>query len=96
MNQNPVQFAFENIDKQLVACCWSIQDKSKINLNTAAGITIRKYHAIVGPVEYVLFVDTKNFDEQTEHKMIANVLNDDKRKFIALYGVPNQTLNHSI
>ena len=96
MNLNLLQLARDNIDKQLVARGWSIQDKSKINLNAAAGITISKHQNLVGPLEYVRFVNKMNFDEQTEQKMIANGLNDDNRKFIALFGVLNQTLNCSI
>jgi len=57
MNQNPEQLARDNIDKQLIAGGWIIQDKSKINLNAATGIAIREYQTNVGPADYVLFVD---------------------------------------
>ena len=59
MNQNPEQLARDIIDKQLVACGWLIQDKSKINLNATIGIAIREYQTDIGPADYVLFVDKK-------------------------------------
>ncbi|HEY8658020.1 MAG TPA: DEAD/DEAH box helicase family protein [Hanamia sp.] len=58
-NQNPEQLARDNIDKQLIACGWIIQDKSKINLNAGLGIAVREYLTDVGPADYVLFVDKK-------------------------------------
>jgi type I restriction enzyme R subunit len=58
-NQNPEQLARDNIDKQLIACGWIIQDKSKINLNAGLGIVVREYQTDVGPADYILFVDKK-------------------------------------
>ena len=58
-NQNPEQLARDNIDKQLIACGWVIQDKNKINLNAGLGIAVREYQTNVGPADYVLFVDKK-------------------------------------
>jgi type I restriction enzyme R subunit len=59
MNQNPEQIARDNIDKQLLACGWIIQDKKKINLAAGLGIAIREYQTDIGPADYVLFVDKK-------------------------------------
>jgi type I restriction enzyme, R subunit len=59
MNQTPEQIARDHIDKQLKACGWVIQDKSKINLNESLGVAIREYPTDVGPADYVLFVDGK-------------------------------------
>jgi type I restriction enzyme R subunit len=59
LNQNPEQIARDEIDKQLIACGWHIQDKSKINLNAAVGIAVREYPTDVGPADYVLFVEKK-------------------------------------
>lgn len=58
-NQNPEQLARDNIDKQLNACGWIIQNKSRINLHEGLGIAIREYQTDVGPVDYALFVDGK-------------------------------------
>ena len=59
LNQNPEQIARDNIDKQLVACGWIIQDKKKFNLAAGLGIAIREYQTDIGPADYVLFVDKK-------------------------------------
>lgn len=58
-NQNPEQIARDNIDRQLIACGWIIQDKNKINLNAGLGIAVREYQTDIGPADYVLFVDKK-------------------------------------
>lgn len=58
-NQSPEQLARDNIDNQLIACGWIIQDKSRINLNAGIGVAVREYQTDVGPADYVLFVDGK-------------------------------------
>ncbi len=58
-NQNPEQIARDHIDRQLIACGWVIQDKSKINLSASIGIAVREYQTDIGPADYVLFVDKK-------------------------------------
>lgn len=58
-NQNPEQIARDNIDKQLTACGWIIQNKSTLNLSAGVGIAVREYLTDVGPADYVLFVDGK-------------------------------------
>lgn len=59
MNQNPEQIARDNIDKQLIASGWIVQDKSKSNINASLGVAIREYQTDIGPADYVLFVDAK-------------------------------------
>lgn len=60
MNQDPEQIARDNIDKQLIACGWVIQDKDKINLNAALGVVVRYYLIQDGKeTDYVLFIDKK-------------------------------------
>lgn len=49
-NQNPEQVARDHIDKQLLACGWLIQDKSKINLGAGTGIAVREYQTHMGIV----------------------------------------------
>ena len=58
-NQNPEQIARDNIDRQLIACGWLVQPKSKINLSAGIGVAVREYSTDVGPADYVLFVDGK-------------------------------------
>jgi type I restriction enzyme R subunit len=59
MNQNPEQIARDDIDKQLTACGWVIQNKKNLNLNTGPGTAVREYQTDAGPADYVLFVDGK-------------------------------------
>lgn len=59
LNQNPEQIARDNIDKQLLASGWIIQDKKKFNLTAGLGIAIREYQTDIGPADYVLFIDKK-------------------------------------
>jgi Type I site-specific restriction-modification system, R (restriction) subunit and related helicases len=58
-NQNPEQIARDNIDKQLLASGWKIQNKKEINLNAGIGIAVREYQTDTGPADYLLFVDKK-------------------------------------
>jgi type I restriction enzyme, R subunit len=57
MNQNPEQIARDEIDKQLTACGWIVQDKKHINLRAGLGVAVCEYHTNVGPADYVLFVE---------------------------------------
>ena len=57
VNQNPEQQARDNIDKQLIACGWVIQNKRNINLSSGVGVAVREYSTEVGPADYVLFVN---------------------------------------
>lgn len=57
INQNPEQQARDNIDKQLLACGWLIQNKKSINLSIGVGVAVREYSTEVGPADYVLFVN---------------------------------------
>jgi len=59
MNQSPEQIARDNIDRQLAACGWIIQDKSQINLHAAPGVAVREYYTDAGPADYLLFVHGK-------------------------------------
>lgn len=59
MNQNPEQKARDNIDKQLIACGWVLQNKGEINLFAGVGVAVREYQTDVGPADYILFVDQK-------------------------------------
>lgn len=59
-NQDPEQIARDNIDRQLIASGWTIQDKDKINLNVSAGVVVRYYLTQDGKeTDYVMFVDKK-------------------------------------
>jgi type I restriction enzyme R subunit len=57
VNQNAEQLARDKIDEMLKLAGWTVQDKSKINLNDGSGQAVREYQTDVGPADYVLFVD---------------------------------------
>lgn len=59
MNQSPEEIARDNIDRQLIACGWRIQNKTEINLNAGTGVVVREYQTDIGPADYLLFVDKK-------------------------------------
>ncbi|MDR3585188.1 MAG: DEAD/DEAH box helicase family protein [Desulfosporosinus sp.] len=59
MNQNPEQKARDEIDKQLFACGWVLQNKGQINLFAGVGVAVREYQTDIGPADYILFVDQK-------------------------------------
>jgi type I restriction enzyme R subunit len=59
INQFPEQAARDNVDKQLRAAGWAIQDKDKINWNESNYIAIRGYQTDIGPTDYVLFIERK-------------------------------------
>ena len=56
-NKNPEQIARDEIDGQLIASGWVIQNKSELNPAAALGVAAREYQTDVGPADYVLFVD---------------------------------------
>lgn len=37
-NQNPEQIAHNNIDRQLIACGWIIQEIKQVNLHAGVGV----------------------------------------------------------
>ena len=53
VNQNPEQKARDNIDRQLGACGWVIQNKQQINLFAGSGVAVREYQTSSGPVDYL-------------------------------------------
>jgi len=59
INQFPEQAARDNIDKQLRAAGWAVQDKDKIDWNESIGIAVRGYQTDIGPTDHVLFVEGK-------------------------------------
>lgn len=58
-NKNPEQIARDEIDGQLIASGWVIQNKSELNPAVASGVAVREYQTDVGPADYVLFVDSQ-------------------------------------
>lgn len=57
LNQNPEQYARDQIDAQLRASGWAIQNKGEWNHNEGIGQAVREYQTDTGPADYVLFVN---------------------------------------
>lgn len=53
----PEQRARMQIDEQLVACGWVVQDYRSAAVGAARGVAVREVPTAVGPADYVLFVD---------------------------------------
>jgi type I restriction enzyme R subunit len=56
---NPEELARINIDKQLSACGWTIQDMSGLNRYASLGVAVREFPLATGEADYLLFVDGK-------------------------------------
>ena len=55
----PEQCARENIDEQLKAAGWHIQDHKNLNLSVSTGVAIREFRLLFGVTDYLLVVDGK-------------------------------------
>jgi type I restriction enzyme R subunit len=51
--------ARENIDAQLTACGWIIQDRPAMNLSAGQGVAVREFAIQSNHADYLLFVDRK-------------------------------------
>jgi type I restriction enzyme R subunit len=46
-----------NIDAQLTACSWAVQNRAALNLYAGRGVAVREYPLETGCADYLLFVD---------------------------------------
>jgi len=53
----PEAKAREQIDQQLTAAGWLVQDRAAANPHAASGVAIREFPLKGGPVDYGLYVD---------------------------------------
>ncbi|RME76538.1 MAG: hypothetical protein D6784_05615 [Chloroflexi bacterium] len=53
----PEQQAREQIDRQLTACGWVVQDRAALNLYASRGVAVREFPLETGYADYLLFVD---------------------------------------
>lgn len=58
MNQNREQLARDRIDGQLIACGWTIQNKSSIYLHTDTSVAAQD-DSTLSPAAYALFNNKK-------------------------------------
>jgi len=56
---NPEATARIQIDAQLNAAGWSVQDIKVLNLSASRGVAVREMQSHGGPADYILFVDGK-------------------------------------
>lgn len=54
---DPEQRARMEIDRQLAACGWEVQDYKHAAVAAAQGVAVREVPTEAGPADYVLFVD---------------------------------------
>ncbi len=55
----PEAAARADIDRQLEAAGWVIQDKRRLNLTAGPGVAVREMDTDTGPADYMLFIDVK-------------------------------------
>jgi type I restriction enzyme R subunit len=55
----PEDLARQNIDQQLSACGWEVQDRHALNLFANRGVAVREFPLETGEADYLLFVDRK-------------------------------------
>ena len=56
---DPEQLARQQIDQQLEAAGWVVQDYKKLNLSAGVGIAVREFPLKTGYADYLLFVKRK-------------------------------------
>jgi len=55
----PEEQARQNIDRQLEACGWAVQDRKDMNIYAALGVAVREFPLDDGEADYLLYVDGK-------------------------------------
>ncbi len=55
----PEELARQNIDAQLNACGWAVQDRAGMNLYAGRGVAVREFPTDKGEADYLLFVDRR-------------------------------------
>jgi type I restriction enzyme R subunit len=54
---SPEAEARKQIDQQLEAAGWLVQDRNAANIQAGAGVAVREFRLKSGPVDYILYVD---------------------------------------
>jgi type I restriction enzyme, R subunit len=55
----PEQRARRNIDRQLIAAGWKVQNRKEMNLAVDYGVAVREFPTDNGPADYALYVGKK-------------------------------------
>ena len=83
----PEARARENIDAQLIASGWVVQDRAAINLYAGRGVAVREFPVETGFADYLLFVDRKAagvVEAKAEGVLLAEVSNQAARYAVGL------------
>ena len=59
MPAGPEDRAREEIDKQLTAAGWIVQDRDELNLGAGLGVAVCEFGTATGPTDYILHIDRK-------------------------------------
>ena len=89
----PEDSARKNIDRQLEAAGWRIQDRENLNLGAAPGVAIREFSLKSGLADYALFVN-RNLVGVVEAKPEGTTLSgvaEQSQKYLT--GVPESLLH---
>ena len=80
----PEQQARKNIDRQLEAAGWKIQDYKDINLGAGLGIAVREVPVTTGSADYMLFVDRKAVGviEAKKEGTVLNPVEEQTKKYL--------------
>lgn len=55
----PEELIRKQIDQQLTACGWSVQNRAEMNLFAGRGVAVREFPLETGEADYLLFLDRK-------------------------------------
>jgi type I restriction enzyme R subunit len=83
----------ENIDAQLSAASWDVQDLAAINLSAARGVAVREMRSQGGPADYILFVDGKALgiiEAKKEGTTLSSVAEQSERYSYARKWIPQR------
>jgi type I restriction enzyme, R subunit len=91
--QHPEATARENIDRQLMAAGWLIQDKKDLNLSASRGVAVREMQSHGGPADYILFVDGRAIgivEAKKEGTTLSAVAEQSARYTAAMKWIPQR------
>ncbi|WP_420625959.1 hypothetical protein [Candidatus Poriferisodalis sp.] len=83
----PEQKARRDIDEQLEACGWVVQDYKSAAVAAAQGVAVREVPTTAGPADYVLYVDSQAVGviEAKKAGMTLTGVEPQTRKYQAAY-----------
>ena len=55
----PEELARKDIDRQLTACGWTVQNRNEMNISAGLGVAIREFPLTTGDADYMLYADGK-------------------------------------